>query len=133
MSIRQFPFMAFAVILYFVLVSLFKLPLNQDLMSIPMPSGVRLVLTVSDILIILATIFSFVELIGSTSASATAILNHGLQLIVFLAALLLLLLLPTFATGCFLVITMMTLINTVAGYSISILRARRDFTVGPTL
>lgn len=132
MSIRQIPFMAFAALLYFVLVGLAGLPLERVLLSVPMPSGARLPVTVGELLIILALVFSFVELLGS-SASSTAIISHGLQLIVFLVCLLLLLLLPKFGTGTFLVITLMTLINTVAGYSISILRARRDFALDRTI
>lgn len=133
MSIRQIPFMAFAAIVYFILVSLVGSSLDRIVLQVPMPSGVSLPLTIGELLILFATIMGFVELVGSTSASSTAILNHGLQLVVFLVCLLLLLLLPRFATGTFLIITIMTLINTVAGYSISILRARRDFTLDRTI
>ncbi len=132
MSIRQLPYMVFAALLYFILVGVAGLSLERVLLTVPMPSGAGLSITVGELLIILALVFSFVELLGS-SASSTAIISHGLQLIVFLACLLLLLLLPKFGTGTFLVITLMTLINTVAGYSISILRARRDFTLDRTI
>ena len=132
MSIRQFPFMAFAALLYFIIVGLAGLALDRTALTIPMPSGAGLALTIGEILIIVAVVLSFFELIGS-SASSSAILSHGLQLIVFLVCLLLLLLLPRFGTGVFLIIVLMTLINTVAGYSISILRARRDFTLERTI
>ena len=38
--------------------------------------------------------------------------------------------LPGFGTGTFLIITLMALVDVVAGYSISILTARRDMTFG---
>lgn len=133
MSIRQIPFMAFAPLLYFILIGLVGLPLTQVLLTIPMPSGAGLTLTTGEILILVATVLAFAELIGSSSAHSSAIISHGLQLVVFLICLLLLLLLPRFGTGTFLVLTIMTLINTVAGYSMSILRARRDFSLERTM
>ncbi len=132
MTIRQIPFMIFAVLIYFILVSLAGLDLSRVLLTVPLPSGSRMELRLGELLILLASILGFVELINSTNATASAILNHGLSLGVFLVCLLLLLLAPRFGTGTFLVITLMTLIDTVAGYSISIMRARRDFSMERT-
>lgn len=133
MSLRQIPYMAFAVILYFILITLAGLSLDRLLFTVPLPSGAGMAISLSDLLIVFATLLAFFELVGTTSASSRAILSHGLQLVVFLIALLLLLLLPRFGTATFLIITLMTLINTVAGYSISILRARRDFSIDRSL
>jgi hypothetical protein len=129
MTIRQIPFMIFAVLLYFILVSLAGMDLGRVLLTVPLPSGARMELKLGEFIVLLAAIFGFVELINSTNATASAILNHGLSLGVFLVCLLLLLLAPRFGTGTFLVITLMALIDTVAGYSISIMRARRDFSM----
>ncbi|MBN9061411.1 MAG: hypothetical protein BGP06_21250 [Rhizobiales bacterium 65-9] len=124
---RRIPFLAFSIILYYVLVSLSGIPLDRTLFSVPLPSGAGLSVTLAELLILIAIILGFFELLGSTSATTVAIISHGLQMIVFLVALLLFLLLPVFGTATFLIITMMTLINTIAGYSVSIMRARRDF------
>jgi hypothetical protein len=133
MSVRQLPFMIIAVILYFLLVSIVRVPLDSVLFTMPMPSGDRLAFSLGELLISLTAILMFVETVSNTSASASAIVNHGLSLVVFLICLLLWLLMPRFGTGTFFVMMLLTLIDTVAGYSNSILRARRDLTVEQTL
>lgn len=125
--VRRIPFLAFSIILYYALVSLGGIPLDRILFSLPLPSGVGLSVTLAELLILIAVFLGFFELLGSTSATTVAIISHGLQMIIFLIALLLFLLLPAFGSATFLIITMMTLINTIAGYSVSIMRARRDF------
>ena len=130
MSFRQIPFMVFAIALYFLLVAAARsLSLDRTVFTLPLPSGARMDMKVGELFILIAAVLSFIELINSTSASATAILNHGLSLGVFLICLLLFLLVPSAGTGTFLLMTLLTLIDTVAGYSISIMRARRDFTM----
>ncbi|MET0605975.1 MAG: hypothetical protein ABWZ80_05935 [Beijerinckiaceae bacterium] len=129
MSFRQIPFMVFAIALYFLLVAAAGVSLDRTVFTLPLPSGARMDMKVGELFILIAAVLSFIELINSTSASATAILNHGLSLGVFLICLLLFLLVPSAGTGTFLLMTLLTLIDTVAGYSISIMRARRDFTM----
>ena len=72
----------------------------------------------------------FFEIMNATSAKSSSIFNHGLSLVLFIACGLIFLFVPGFGTGTFLIITLMSLVDVVAGYSISILTARRDMTFG---
>jgi len=128
---RFFPFMAFAVLAYGVVVAVMGIPLERVLFSIGLPSGASFAPTTGETLLAVAILVLFFEIMNAASARSSSIINHGLSLLVFVGCGLAFLLLPAFGTGTFLVITVMSLIDVVAGYSISILTARRDLTVGP--
>jgi hypothetical protein len=128
--LRFFPFMVLAVIAYAVAVAVLGLPLTNELIGFNLPSGTRFALTVSECLLAIATIVLFFEIMNATSAKSSSIINHGMSMLVFIACFVAFLLVPGFGTGTFLVITLIALVDVVAGYSISILTARRDMTFG---
>lgn len=128
--LRFFPFMVLAVIAYAVPVAITGVPLAREVLAFALPSGERFAMTVSELLLAVSTIVLFFEIMNATSAKSSSILNHGLSMLVFIACFVIFLLIPGFGTGTFLIITLMALVDVVAGYSISILTARRDMTFG---
>jgi hypothetical protein len=128
--LRFFPFMVLAVVAYGVAVAIMGQPLAREILGFGLPSGARFSLTLSELLLSISTIVLFFEIMNATSAKSSSILNHGLSMLVFIACFVGFLLLPGFGTGTFLIITLMALVDVVAGYSISILTARRDMTFG---
>ena len=98
---------------------------------IPMVSeGAVWDLTSGDLLIILSLGFFFVEIIKSTSTGAATIANHAVSMIVFIVCLIEFLLFKNFATSVFFILTIMSLLDVLAGVVVTIISARRDFTVG---
>ena len=128
--LRFFPFMVVAVAAYAIAVAVMGQPLAAEVLGLQLPSGARFTLTVSELLLAVATVVLFFEIMNATSAKSSSILNHGLSMLVFIACFIGFLLVPAFGTGTFLIITLMALVDVVAGYSISILTARRDMTLG---
>lgn len=128
--LRFFPFMVLAVTAYAIVVAVMGQPLAQEVLGFGLPSGTRFSLTVGELLLGIATVVLFFEIMNATSARSSSIINHGLSMLVFIACFVGFLLLPGFGTGTFLIITLMALIDVIAGYSISILTARRDMTFG---
>ena len=128
--LRFFPFMVLAVIAYAVPVAITGVPLAREVLAFALPSGERFAMTVSELVLAISTIVLFFEIMNATSAKSSSILNHGLSMLVFIACFVIFLLIPGFGTGTFLIITLMALVDVVAGYSISILTARRDMTFG---
>ena len=128
--LRFFPFMVLTVIAYAVPVAITGVPLAREVLAFALPSGERFAMTVSELLLAISTIVLFFEIMNATSAKSSSILNHGLSMLVFIACFVIFLLIPGFGTGTFLIITLMALVDVVAGYSISILTARRDMTFG---
>ena len=69
----------------------------------------------------------FIEMLRSTSSDAIAITNHALSLVVLVICLLEFVVVKGFNTSIFFYITLMELIDVIAGFTISITNARRDF------
>ena len=104
--------------------------LQQPMVSLPMVSGANWTMTGGDLLILISLIFLFVEILKSTSTGTATIMNHAVSMILFIVCLVEFLLFPQFATSIFLVLTMMTLLDVLAGVVVTIVSARRDFAVG---
>lgn len=94
--------------------------------DVPMFAGGPWHINVSDGFIALALVFLFVEVVKATRTSTREIVNHALSLLTFIGALLEFILLKGFATSAFFFVMAMCLFDVVAGYSISIVAAKRD-------
>jgi hypothetical protein len=92
--------------------------------------GSTWIVTSGDILILLSLAFFFVEILKSTSTGSSTIANHAVSMLVFIACLIEFLLLKNFATSVFFILTIMCLLDVLAGVVVTIISARRDFTVG---
>ena len=99
--------------------------LNGTLFSIDLPGGVW-TLSTADLILIAGLAFLFLEIIKSAGSSTSTLLNHGLSMALLLACLLLFLLVPVFATSTFFLLTMMVLLDVVAGFTVTAIAARRD-------
>lgn len=104
--------------------------LNGVMLSLPMISGVEWRLTSGDVLILLATGLLFMEVLKSTSTGTATIVNHAVSMILFIVCLIEFLLFPNFATSVFFLLTVITLLDVLAGVVVTIVSARRDFGVG---
>lgn len=104
--------------------------LDAQVIELSMASGVKWVLSIGDLLLLFAIVILFVEIIKSASSGTATILNHGLSMGVFVVCFISFLLVKSFATSTFFFLTMMALIDVLAGFTVSIVTARRDFGVG---
>ena len=132
MSLRALPLIIISVILYNLIVVL--LPggvesLKTEVLPIPLMTT-KLWLTWGDILILITMGLLFAELMKSTYTSTASLLDHGLSMMVFVACLIEFLLVKAAGTSVFFIITVATIIDVVAGYTIGIRVARRDFSIG---
>jgi hypothetical protein len=94
--------------------------------TIAMASNAQWVVHWGDVLLLLALIMLFVELLKSTSTGTSAIFNHALSMLVFIVCLIEFLLSPAFATSTFFLIMIMSLLDVLAGVIVTIVSARRD-------
>jgi len=94
-----------------------------------LPSGEAWNCSWSVIFITLSLCMLFIEIVKATRTGRGEILNHAFSTLAFVAALVEFLLLKGFATGAFFLLTAMCLFDVVAGYTISIVSARRDLMV----
>jgi hypothetical protein len=102
----------------------------QPLFEMGLPSGAIWTPTWSGIFIMLGVITLYLELVKSTRTGTGTVVEHVLSMGVFILFLLEFLLIKIAGTSTFLIITLMSLLDVVAGFSITVAAARRDFTMG---
>jgi hypothetical protein len=99
----------------------------QDVwINMPMASRVTWQVAFGDVLVLLALLLLFIELLKSTSTGTAAIFNHALSMLVFIICLVEFLLHPAFASSVFFIIMIMALLDVLAGVVVTIVSARRD-------
>ena len=129
MTLRAIPLIAIAFILYNIL-ALVGVDLSKAIFAIPMPSHAKWTFTWGDLLIIITLVMLFIELLKSTFASTSALVDHALSLFIMMACLIEFLLVDKAATSVFFVILFATVIDVIAGYTIGTSVARRSLNVG---
>lgn len=95
--------------------------------TITMLSNVRFSLSWGDLLLTFSIIFLFVEVVKSTRTYSPTIVNHVASMVLFIVCLIEFLLFANFATSAFFLLTMMVLVDALAGMIVTIVSARRDF------
>jgi hypothetical protein len=94
-----------------------------------LPSAAEFYLKVGDLFVLAGLIALFFEIIKAARLGAGTIVDHMLSTATFIAALVEFLLVPFCGTSTFFFLMVMALIDVVAGFSVSILSARRDYSV----
>jgi hypothetical protein len=125
---RAIPFLAIIVIAYNVIALLTGPAMSDAVMSATLPSGAAWTLSVGDLLILAGVFLLFLEIVKA-SRTRQAGIDHAFSMILFVIALLEFLLVPACGTGVFLIITALTLIDVIAGFTVSLSTARRDIAI----
>ena len=120
------PLLILAVGLYNVMVLTTGLSIGAPTLSLALPSGTTLALSFGDLLVTLGLVLLFVEIFKATRTGTASIIDHLLSVGLFVFCLIELILFPAFGTTTFLFLTLMTLIDVVAGFTVTITSARRD-------
>ncbi len=94
--------------------------------TVRMASGAAWPVTVGDLYLAAALVVLFIQLLKSAPSRKAAIVNHALSLVLFVACLLEFLLLKGFATSVFFLITLMVLLDVLAGFIVTIASSRKD-------
>ena len=136
--LRAFPLIFIAVIAYNILV-FGGATTGHDMAGLlgqnfplTVMSGDVWKITLGDGLVALALVMLFIETVKAARTSQREMLNHALSLVTFIVALVEFITLKGFGTSVFFLIAAMCLFDVVAGYSIAVVAAKRDFAVAPT-
>lgn len=106
-------------------------PVNwgAGLFSLPMPSGMPWAVSAGDLLLVVGIVCLFVEVLKSTRSAQSSILEHMLSMLVFVLFLVEFLLVGAASSSVFFLLMVMSLIDVVAGFTVSITSAGRDVTM----
>ncbi|MGD2272544.1 MAG: hypothetical protein PVI06_19245 [Desulfobacterales bacterium] len=127
---RHIPLLAVVLVVYNIVAFFYGAFLNQILWQVTLMSGAVWRFTGNDLLLSLAVVFLYLELLKATKTSAASVLDHGLSLAVFIIFLLEFALIPEVGNSAFMIIMLIALLDVVAGFTITISTARRDFGIG---
>jgi hypothetical protein len=136
-TVRRGPFIPPLLIVPFVAYNLvvFTLfggnPINwgAGLFSMPMPSGMPWAVSAGDFLLVVGIICLFIEVLKSTNSGRSSIVEHMLSMVVFVLFLVEFLIVGAAASSVFFLLMVMSLIDVVAGFTVSITSANRDVTM----
>lgn len=104
-------------------------PTAGAMFSLPLISGGIWQPTAGDFLIILGVVFLYIEIFKSTRSDAASIIEHGISMATFLIFLVLFLTLEDAGSSTFLILTLMSLLDVVGGFTVSISTARKDLSL----
>ncbi|MEO1262344.1 MAG: hypothetical protein AAFZ15_26290 [Bacteroidota bacterium] len=127
---RYIPLMGVVLILYNVLAMSPSFSWNETFDTMYLPSGGEVALSFSEAFIAFALVVLFVEVIKSTSISNHAITEQVLSVLVFIAFLFQYLNSKEAAEPTFFILTLMSLVEVLAGFIILTKVARRDINFG---
>jgi len=105
-------------------------PWASEIVSVPMMSGGVWTMTLGDLLIVVALVLLFVEVIKSTRTSNASVVDHLLSTFVFVAFLVEFLLVQGAAHSVFFTLMVIALFDVLAGFSVSLRSASRDVNFG---
>lgn len=83
--------------------------------------------TYGDFFVMVCLLFLFIEIIKSTRTDASSIINHGLSMAAAVVCILQFVTMSGFGTSAFFFLTLMQVLDVVAGFTVTIVGAKRDF------
>lgn len=104
--------------------------LDRVMYDFDLPSTAHVALTVADLFVLVGIVFLYVEILKATRSSAFTIVDHGLSMLVFVIYLVEFISVENVGNATFLILTLLTLTDVVAGFTVSISTARRDIALG---
>jgi hypothetical protein len=127
--IMSIPVLAVVFAAYLVLGAGGGMMLDGDVYYGTLASGATFALRAGDLFILAGLVALFFEMLKAARAGRGTIVDHMLSTAVFVGALVCFLLVDYCGTASFFLLTVMALIDVVAGFSISIFATRRDFSM----
>lgn len=104
--------------------------LTTTLVEVPMMSGAVWSMSIGDLMVVVALILLFVEILKATRTGSWSVMDHLLSTFVFVAYLVEFLLVANAATDIFFILMAIAFIDVIAGFSVSIRSAGRDVSIG---
>lgn len=129
------PLLIVAFVLYLIIAFVFFGGRPGDwaipLFSIPMVSGAQWGVSPSDLIITLSIVLLFFEILKSTRTGTASVMEHMISTLVFVLFLIAFILIGACSSSTFFILMLLSLVDVVAGFSVSITSAGRDVTMAP--
>jgi hypothetical protein len=103
---------------------------TSEVLNLHMVSGADFTLTAGDLLITFSLLVLFVEVLKATRMSQRSIIDHFLSMILFIVMLIEFLLVKQAATGTFFLLLVISFVDVVGGFSVTIRTSQRNVEIG---
>ena len=104
--------------------------LTNSLLGIDLISGARWELTGGDLLLLLGLLLLYFEILKATRTNVASLINHTLSTLVFVVFAIEFVTVTIAGNSIFFLLGLMSLMDAIAGFSITIVAARRDIIAG---
>jgi hypothetical protein len=104
--------------------------LDTIVTSVHMMSGATWTMSLGDLFIVIGLVILFLEIFKATRRSSVALLDHLFSMALFVVFLVEFLLVQSAATQIFFILMLISLVDVIAGFTVSIKSASRDVAIG---
>ena len=127
--LKFIPLTGLVLLIYWLLSTngFFPTNLERIFLRMHLPSGAWWGLSYGAMMLILGLIALFIEILKSTRTSDTSIIDHMLSTFVLAAYISMWLIVPSAGNSYFLILTLMSMIDVLAGFTVTINGAKRGF------
>jgi hypothetical protein len=127
MSFIGFPLLVIPFAVYNVIAFLFpSIGWTNDIARLHMMSGADWTFTPGDLLTAIGILILFVEMLKATRLSSRTMVDHILSMILFIVLLVEFLMVKQAATGTFFLLLILSFVDVIGGFSITVSAARRN-------
>ncbi|MHC5110460.1 MAG: hypothetical protein ACYTHJ_11345 [Planctomycetota bacterium] len=129
--LRAVPLFAILLIIYNLVAFLAgeAFSMAATAVTLTLPSDAVFTMSWNDIFLALGVIVLYIEVLKATRTGSISILDHGLSMVVFVVFLVEFIVVGRCGTATFFILVLMSLLDVLAGFTISIVAARRDLAV----
>jgi hypothetical protein len=125
-----FPLLLIPFAIYNILVFLTPgLSFTDPVLTVPMLAGAQWQISVGDLLVMLGILLLFLEILKATRLGMRAIMDHMLSLFLFIFMLGEFVMLARVATSTFFLLVLLSFVDVISGFSVTIRTAQRDLSV----
>jgi hypothetical protein len=133
MFILGFPLLLVPFAIYNIIAFLIPVGWTTTLTTVHMMSGGEWTMSAGDYLIVLSILLLFGEMMKSTRIGIRSVVDHGLSLVLFLVIMAEFLLVRQAATPTFFLLVIISFVDVLGGFAVTLRSAQRDLTVEGTL
>lgn len=126
---RAVPLLGVLAVVYLIVAAVWETVLDKNLFTLALPSGRDWILSVEHLFLLVGLGLLYLEILKSTRTGRGQIIEHIVSMLVFIGCLLMFLLVKKTGSSTFLLITVMSAIDVIAGFTVSIVSARRDMEI----
>ena len=126
---RQVPLIGVLAVIYLIVAAVWGSALGRGIFKVTLPSSAIWEFGVRDLFLVLGLFLLYLEILKSTRTGRGQIIEHIVSMLIFVGCLLLFLLVRQTGTTTFLLITVMSAVDVIAGFTVSIVSARRDMEI----